>query len=193
MSFNHNNGAYTMDDTGSDSSQLGLIHVITGDGKGKTTSAIGMALRAAGHGFHTLIIQYMKKGWDYGEFKALKAIPQITIVQYGTPELVDKNNLKKIDLEEAKAALKRSRQAIHEENWDILILDEINVAVDFGLVAEQEVIELIKQKPKKLELILTGRYSPPSFIELADYHTEINVYKHPYLDAQILARKGVEF
>jgi cob(I)alamin adenosyltransferase len=182
-----------MDDTRADSSQLGLIHVITGHGKGKTTSALGLALRAAGHGFNTLIIQFMKKGWDYGEIKALAAIPQINIAQYGTPELVDKNNPKKIDFEEAEAALKRSKQAICEENWDVVILDEINVAVDFGLIVEQEVIELIKQKPKKLELIFTGRYCPTSFIELADYHTEIVVHKHPYENHQILARKGIEF
>lgn len=173
-------------------SELGLIHVISGNGKGKTTSALGLALRAAGHGFRTLIIQLMKKGWDYGELKAIDQIPQITIIQYGTPEFVDKKNPRKIDFEEAKAALNRAKQAIFDEVWDILILDEINVAIDFGLILEQEVIDLLKRKPKKLEIILTGRYASDKIISLADYYSEVCEKKHPY-QQNIVARKGVEF
>ena len=173
-------------------SQLGLIHVISGDGKGKTTSALGLALRAAGHGFRTLMIQFMKKGWDYGELTAVKGIPEININQFGTPEFVDKENPKKIDFDEAKAALDRARVAIVDENWDFLILDEINVAIDFNLLSETEVLDLIKQKPKNLELVLTGRNAPDSLIQLADYYIEICEHKHPY-QMDILARKGVEF
>ncbi|MFX0014700.1 MAG: cob(I)yrinic acid a,c-diamide adenosyltransferase [Promethearchaeota archaeon] len=172
--------------------QLGLIHVISGNGKGKTTSALGLALRAAGHGFRSLIIQFMKKGWDYGELKVIKNIPEITVLQYGTPEFIDKENPKKIDLDEAKAALDRARIAITDENWDILILDEINVALDFKLISENEVIDIIKQKPKNLELVLTGRDASNEIIELADYYTEICERKHPY-QRKILARKGVEY
>ncbi len=175
-----------------DASQLGLIHVISGDGKGKTTSALGLAIRAAGHGFRTLIIQFMKKGWDYGELKTLDAISQITIVQYGTPEFVDRENPQPIDFIEAKAALDRARVAIFEENWDLLILDEINVALDFKLISEKEVVDLLKQKPKNLELVLTGREASNNIIELADYFTEITNRKHPY-QRKIIARKGVEF
>ncbi|UCG04404.1 MAG: cob(I)yrinic acid a,c-diamide adenosyltransferase [Candidatus Heimdallarchaeota archaeon] len=173
-------------------SNLGLIHVITGDGKGKTTSALGLALRAAGHGFHSLIIQFMKKGWDYGELKALQNIPEISILQFGTPEFVDKENPKKIDLDEAKAALDRARIAITNEKWNILILDEIIVALDFKLISEKQVIDVIKQKPKNLELVLTGREASNAIIELADYYTEICEHKHPY-QRKILARKGVEY
>ena len=173
-------------------SQLGFIHVISGNGKGKTTSALGLALRAAGHGFCTLMISFMKKGWDYGELKAIKAIPEIIIIQYGTPEFVDKENPKKIDLDEAKAALDRARIAMTKENWDILILDEINVAMDFNLISENDVIDLIKQKPKNLELVLTGRDASNNIIELADYYIEICERKHPY-QKNILARKGVEY
>lgn len=173
-------------------SNLGLIHIITGDGKGKTTSALGLALRAAGHGFRVLFISFMKKGWDYGELKALVAIPEITLVQFGTPEFVDKDNPKEIDLQEAQAALARARKALEEEEWDMLILDEVNVALDFRLISVAVVIELIKQKPKKLEVVLTGRNAPPSLVALADYHTEILSHKHPY-QQDILARKGVEF
>lgn len=176
----------------SEASQLGLIHVISGNGKGKTTSALGLALRAAGHGFRTLIIQFMKKGWDYGELKAVEAVSAITIIQYGTPEFVDKENPMKIDLDEARAALDRARIAITNENWDFLILDEINVAMDFKLISEDEVIDLIKQKPKNLELVLTGRDASNNIIELADYYIEMCERKHPY-QKNILARKGVEF
>ncbi|MHA2226623.1 MAG: cob(I)yrinic acid a,c-diamide adenosyltransferase [Candidatus Hodarchaeales archaeon] len=174
------------------SSELGLIHVITGDGKGKTTSALGLALRAAGHSYNTLIIQFMKKGWDYGELKILDTIPQITIIQYGTPEFVDRAALKKIDLDEARAALARARKAILEERWDILILDEINVAIDFNLISETDILDLIKQKPSNLELVLTGRNASNNIIDRADYHTEIHERKHPY-QKNILARKGVEY
>ncbi len=181
-----------MDEKGIEKSQLGLIHVISGNGKGKTTSALGLALRAAGHGFHSLIIQFMKKGWDYGELKVIQDIPEITILQYGTPDFVDKENPKKIDLDEAKAALDRAHIAITDEKWDILILDEINVALDFKLVSEKQVIDVIKQKPKNLELVLTGRDASNAIIELADYYTEICERKHPY-QRKILARKGVEY
>ena len=173
-------------------SKLGLIHVISGTGKGKTTSALGLALRAAGHNFQTLIIQFMKKGWNYGELKAIDLIPQITIIQYGTPEFVDKKNPLKIDFDEAKAALDRTKIAMFKESWDILVLDEINVAIDFRLVSEDEVIELLKRKPKKLEIILTGRYATDKIISLADYYNEVCEKKHPY-QQNILARKGVEF
>ena len=173
-------------------SDLGLIHVISGDGKGKTTSSLGLALRAAGHGFRTLIIQLMKKGWNYGELTAIQNIPQITIEQFGTPEFVDKKSPKEIDYKEAEAAINRIKQAIFNETWDILILDEINVAIDFNLVSEDEVIDLLKRKPKKLEVILTGRDATDNIISLADYHTEVCEKKHPY-QQNILARKGVEF
>jgi cob(I)alamin adenosyltransferase len=175
-----------------ESSQLGYTHVMTGDGKGKTTSALGLALRAAGHGFKVLIIQWMKKGWKYGELRALTAIPEITLEQYGTPEFVDRDKPKEIDITEAMAALTRTRTAMEKEEWDVLILDEINVALDFGLISEEEVVELIKQKPKKLEVVLTGRNALTSIVALADYHTEILSHKHPY-QQEILARKGVEY
>ncbi|MFX1285096.1 MAG: cob(I)yrinic acid a,c-diamide adenosyltransferase [Promethearchaeota archaeon] len=181
-----------MTDKSPDTSQLGLVHVISGDGKGKTTSALGLAFRAAGHGFRTLIIQFMKKGWIYGELQAIKDIPEIEIIQFGTPEFVDKAKPRKIDFDEARAALDRTRVAITDEKWDLLILDEINVALDFKLISENDVIDLIKQKPKNLELILTGRDASNSIIELADYYTEICERKHPY-QRKILARKGVEY
>ena len=170
----------------------GLIHVISGNGKGKTTSALGLALRASGHGLKTIIIQFMKKGWDYGELTSLDLIPLITIVQFGTPDFVDKNKPKDIDLQEAKAGLAYAESIILKEDFDILILDEINIAIDFGLVSEEEVLRILQQKPKKLEVLLTGRYASPALIEIADYYTEVSTPKHPF-QIGVLARKGIEF
>jgi cob(I)alamin adenosyltransferase len=169
--------------------------VITGDGKGKTTSALGIALRAAGHGFKTLIIQFMKKGWDYGELFAVNSFSNIQIVQYGTPEFVDKSQPNPIDFEEAEKALTRAKLEIgrnKDMSWNIIVLDEINVALEYNLLSVQDVVDVLNTKPKKLELILTGRNAPEQIIECADYHTVIQSYKHPF-QKNILARKGVEF
>jgi cob(I)alamin adenosyltransferase len=171
---------------------LGFIHVITGDGKGKTTSALGIALRAAGHNFKTLMIQFMKKGWDYGELHAVRSIPNIQIVQYGTPDFVDKTNPLLIDFQEAEAGLNRFKQEMMSNEWNIIILDEINVALDYQLISEEAVINHLKAKPKNLEIILTGRSASSRIIEMADYYTLIQSIKHPY-QQEILARKGVEF
>ena len=171
---------------------LGCIHVITGDGKGKTTSALGIALRAAGHNFKTLMIQFMKKGWDYGELHAVRLITNIQIVQYGTPNFVDKTNPLPIDFQEAEAGLERFKEEMKNGKWDIIILDEINVALDYQLISEDVVIEYLKAKPKNLEIILTGRSASSAIIDMADYYTLIQSLKHPY-QQEILARKGVEF
>ena len=171
---------------------LGCIHVITGDGKGKTTSALGIALRAAGHNFKTLMIQFMKKGWDYGELHVVRLIPNIQIVQYGTPDFVDKTNPLPIDFQEAEAGLKRFEKEMKGEEWNIIILDEVIVALDYQLISEEAVIDHLKAKPKNLEIILTGRSASSTIIELADYYTLIQSVKHPY-QQKILARKGVEF
>ncbi len=125
----------------------GFIHVISGNGKVKTTSALGLALRASGHGLKTVIIQFMKKGWEYGELTSLDLIPLIKIVQFGTPDFVDKNNPKDIDFKEARAGLTYTESIISQEALDILILDEINVAVDFGLISEEELLSILQQKP----------------------------------------------
>ncbi|PWI47599.1 cob(I)yrinic acid a,c-diamide adenosyltransferase [Candidatus Heimdallarchaeota archaeon B3_Heim] len=181
----------TQDKQASPSLTLGCIHVITGDGKGKTTSALGLALRAAGHDLKTLMIQFMKKGWDYGELRAVQSFPNIQIIQYGTPDFVNKANPLPIDFQEAQAALAHFKKEL-SNNWDIIILDEVNVALDYHLISEQEVLDLLERKPKNLEVILTGRYASQAIIDLADYYTTIQSVKHPY-QHNINARKGVEF
>ncbi len=170
----------------------GLIQVYTGDGKGKTTAALGLALRAAGHGFKVYIIQFMK-GWPhYGELKAVEFLPGVTLRQFGGPHFVDRNNPSPEDIRMAREALQEARRAMLSGDYDIVILDEINVALDFGLIPLEEVIALLEEKPEGVELVLTGRNAHPEIIRRAHLVTEMKEVKHPYREG-ISARKGIEF
>ncbi|MCS7286184.1 MAG: cob(I)yrinic acid a,c-diamide adenosyltransferase [Anaerolineae bacterium] len=170
----------------------GLIEVYTGDGKGKTTAALGLALRAAGHGLKTCIIQFMK-GWpNYGELKSVGNIPEITLRQFGGPHFVDRNNPSLQDIEMAHEALEEARRAMLSGQYDIIVLDEINVALDFGLLSLEEVIALLEEKPEGVELILTGRNAHPEIIKRAHLVTEMKEVKHPYREG-IVARKGIDY
>ena len=169
---------------------LGLIQIYTGKGKGKTTAALGLAVRAVGHNFKVAIIHFMKI-WDYGEVKSLRKLG-IDLFRYGTTELIDPKNPSPIDYEEANKALLKAEKVIEKSDYDILILDEINVAIDFNLIPLKRVIDLIDKKPNKLELVLTGRNCPQELIERADLVSFINEIKHPYQKG-IEARKGIEF
>ena len=171
---------------------LGMIHVYTGDGKGKTTSSLGLGLRAAGHGFKVYMIQFMKGQINYGELESTKLIPNFEIRQFGRPDFVDKNNPEEIDIQLAKEGLAHAKKIISAGDIDMLILDEVNVAVEWGLFSYREIIDIIKNKPKNMELVLTGRHAPREFIELADTVTEMKEIKHPYMEG-ITARKGIEF
>ncbi len=171
--------------------EKGCIHVYTGNGKGKTTSAIGLGVRAAGAGLKVHMLQFMK-GRRYCELNILDIINNFTYSQYGRDEFVNKNNPEKIDVDLAQKGLKQAIELIKSNNYDMIILDEINVAIDFNLIAIEEVIKLIKEKPEKLELILTGRYANPKIIKLADYVTEMLEIIHPYQKG-IQARKGFDF
>src|SRR5665647_610032 len=160
--------------------EKGLVFVYTGNGKGKTTAALGLAIRAIGYGRKVLIIQFMK-GRDYGETLALeKYLPSITLYKCGQDSFVMKNNLSPLDIELAQKGLDRAREAVYSESYDLVILDEINVAINFKLLPLQEVLDLIKNKPEKLDLGLTGRYAAPEIIELADLVTEMKEIKHPF-------------
>lgn len=180
-----------MNNKKSESTHQGLVQLYTGNGKGKTSAALGLGLRAAGHGFEVYMIQFMKGQINYGELEAVKHIPNFTIQQFGRPDFVDKANPAPEDIKYAKEALERARELIKVGSVDFLILDEVNVAIDFGLISEKEVIALIKSRPPHMELILTGRYAPPSLIEIADLVSEIKEVKHPYQQG-VAARKGVE-
>ncbi len=169
----------------------GMIHVYTGDGKGKTTAALGLGLRAAGHGQRVLMIQFMKGRTNYGELEAAKLIPGFTIVQFGRPDFVDKNNPDPRDIEGAREALGYAGEAMKLRSCDILILDELNVALDFGLVTLDQARELISSKPEETELVITGRNAPQELIELADLVTEMREVRHYYRKG-VPARKGIE-
>ncbi len=170
----------------------GLVIVITGDGKGKTTSAFGQALRAVGQGYNVFVLQFMK-GKKYGEFIAAEEyLPRLTIRMSGLDSFVMRNNPAAIDIELAQKGLAAAKKAINSGKYDMVILDEINVALDFKLIDLQEVIDIIKNKPAGLDLILTGRYAPAEIIELADTVSEIQEVKHHYSKG-IKDRAGIEY
>jgi len=173
--------------------EKGLIQVYTGNGKGKTTAALGLALRAAGHGLKTLMIQFMKGNIQYGELESAKMLsPFLTIQQMGRETFVSKTNPDPVDIEWAKRGLALAKEAMLSGTYDILILDEINVAVDFNLISLSEVLQLLGSKPASMELVLTGRYASPEIIEKADLVTEMVERKHHYQKG-VKARKGIEF
>ncbi len=170
----------------------GFIQVYTGNGKGKTTASLGLALRAAGHGYKTIIIQFMKGKIDYGELKAEKFLePYLKIVQAGGPHFIKRGSPSEEDIKMAYQGLETARQAFKEGQFDIVILDELNVAIDFGLININHALELIKQKPLNVELIITGRYVKQEIIDIADLVTEMKEIKH-YYQKGVLARNGIE-
>ncbi len=170
----------------------GLIQVYTGDGKGKTTASLGLALRAAGHGYKTIVIQFMKGKIDYGELKAQKMLePYFKIVQAGGPHFIKKGSPSGEDIKMAHDGIETAMKAFSEGTYDIVILDELNVAIDFGLITIKEAIDLIAQKPSPVELIITGRYAKQEIIDRADLVTEMKEIKH-YYHKGIQARDGIE-
>ena len=169
----------------------GLIQVYTGDGKGKTTAALGLALRAAGRNMKVLIVQFMKK-WDYGELHSVKLIPNITLETFGTKEFVYKGKAKKIDYEEAEKAFSFGIKGMQSGNYDIVIFDELNMALYYELLDLKEVVKKIMEKPQNVEVIITGRRAPQEIIEIADLVTEMREIKHPYQKG-VEARIGIEY
>ncbi|MDI3475187.1 MAG: cob(I)alamin adenosyltransferase [Thermococcaceae archaeon] len=170
--------------------KLGLVHIYTGNGKGKTTAALGLAVRMLGSGGRVMIIQFMKAPDVYGEQKKIKECGA-AIESFGLPKFVH-GKPDPDDIEAAKKALQRSKEVVSSGEWDLVILDEICVALGFGMLDLSEVRELIEKKAPNTELVLTGRYCPEELFDVADYVTEMREVKHPY-QRGILARKGVEF
>jgi cob(I)alamin adenosyltransferase len=170
----------------------GLVQIFTGNGKGKTTAALGTILRAAGHGLRTFIVFFMKGDYEYGEYDTLRKLPNIDMRQSGFRRFTDPLNIKPEDKEQAESALTAAREAMLSGNYDLVVLDEVNVALNYKLIKLEEVIELINKKPENVELILTGRYADNKIIEMADLVTEMVKVKHPY-DKGISARKGIEY
>ena len=172
--------------------EKGLIQVYTGNGKGKTTAALGLALRAVGHDLKVLFIQFMKGNIDYGELESSKKLsPYLTIKQMGRKTFVSKANPDPIDIKLAQDGFALAKKAISNEEYDIVILDEINVAIDYGLIPLSDLLHLLDTKPKGIELILTGRNAKPEIIDKADLVTEMVERKH-YYKKGVSARKGIE-
>jgi cob(I)alamin adenosyltransferase len=170
----------------------GLVIVITGNGKGKTTSAFGQALRAVGQGYKIFIMQFMK-GRDYGEFVAAKKyLPRLTVRRSGLDSFVMRDKPAPVDIELARQGFELAKKAIASGKYNMVILDEINVAIDFNLIPLEEMIRLIKNKPPGLDLILTGRYAAKEIIKLADTVSEVKEIKHHYT-AGIKDRAGIEY
>jgi cob(I)alamin adenosyltransferase len=169
-----------------------MIHIYTGNGKGKTTAALGIALRAVGHGLKVIMIQFMKGKIDYGELKSAGQLSNFTIEQYGRPDFVNPDNPDKEDIRLANEAFARVRQVTMSCEYDIVILDEVNVAVNYGLIKSKDVIDLFDRKPSKVTLVLTGRRMPEEFAQYADVITECREIKH-YFSKGVQAQKGLEY
>ncbi len=170
----------------------GYIQVYTGNGKGKTTAALGLALRAAGHGFRVYIGQFLK-GQVYGELRsARKLAPFITIEQFGRKGFIHvTENPEDEDIDRARQGLRKCLKAMLSRKFQVIVLDEINVALHFRLLAEKDVHDFLDQKPPDVEVILTGRYAPASLIKRADLVTEMKEKKH-YYSRGVRARPGIE-
>jgi len=172
--------------------EKGLVQVYTGNGKGKSSAAFGLALRAIGRGLKVYIIQFIKGGFDYGELYIVDKLPNLTLKAFGRGRFVTEKPPGKVDVELAEEALALSEQVVKSGEYDIVILDEINVALNLKLIRTEKAVELIKNKPKHVELVLTGRQAPNEIIEAADLVTEMREVKHPY-NKGFQARKGIEY
>lgn len=170
----------------------GLVQVFTGGGKGKTSAALGVAMRASGHGLRVHITFFMKGDYPYGEQSVLALLPGITVARFGQREFVDPANVKPEEEEQARQALEDARRAVFSGEYDLVIMDEINVAAAWKLIDVDEVVRLIGQKPEDVEVILTGRYADKRIVDMADLVTEMTEIKHPYRTG-ISSRKGIDY
>ena len=174
----------------------GLILINTGNGKGKTTAALGLALRAAGHNLKVLILQFIKGSWKTGEAKIIEKLkPFIEIEQLGKGFINFKNDkpiVTQEQIDNAKKSFKYASDKINSNRYDIVILDEINNLISYGLLKVEDVTSLIKNKPAKLSIVLTGRNAPEELIDIADTVTEMKEIKHVF-SGGIKARKGIEY
>jgi cob(I)alamin adenosyltransferase len=168
----------------------GYIHIYTGNGKGKTTAAIGLAVRAAGAGKKVFIAQFVK-GMHYAELDSLKRFPEIEIKQFGLDCFIKQKPTEK-DIEAARTGLNEVTAVIQNNSHNIVILDEICIALFYNLFGVDEVLSLLRNKPGEMEIILTGRYAPSELINIADLVTEMKELKH-YYTSGVQAREGIEF
>lgn len=172
--------------------EKGFIQVYTGNGKGKSTAAIGQAVRAAGFGLKTYFVMFMKE-FPYNEIKSLEKLKDhITLVQVGKDDFVyEKVPPSEAEKSKIKNALAKAKGKMLSGKYDLIVLDEIFVSIYFGLITKEEVIAFINEKPDHVELVLTGRYCPQEIIDKADLVTEMKEVKH-YYEKGVIARRGIE-
>jgi len=170
----------------------GLVEIFTGNGKGKTSAALGVVMRALGHGLKAHIVYFMKGDYPYGERNTLAQLPNVSFESFGHEYFIDPQNVKAEEREQARQALAAARRAISSGDFDLVVLDELNLAIAWKLLDINEVIRLIAQKPANVELILTGRQADERLIERADLVTEMVEVKHP-LQKGVKARKGFDY
>ncbi len=170
----------------------GLLIVFTGEGKGKTSAALGMVLRAAGHSMDVGIFQFIKGTGKYGEIEAIKRLPTVDLFRVGGGFVGHKED-KSRDIELAQAGWKKASKAILEGQYDMVVLDEINYAFHYGLIDPDEVLSVLEKRPPYIHVILTGRYAPQNIIDTADLVTEMKLIKHHFVDKDIKAQRGIEF
>ncbi len=176
-------------------SEKGLVIVYTGNGKGKTTAALGMALRAIGYDHKVCMLQFIKGSWHYGEIDSSKKLePNFELIPVGKGfvGILDDNSPREEHEKYAAEAVKICREKIFSGKYDIVILDEVNYAINLDLIDVQEIIKIIKEKPSELDLVLTGRNVKDEIVELADLVTEMKEIKHPFKSG-IKAKKGIDF
>ena len=176
-------------------SKDGLVIVYTGNGKGKTTAALGLALRAIGYEHKVCMLQFIKGSWHYGEMDSSKKLEpnfELIAIGKGFVGILDDNSPREEHEKYAAEALRICREKIFSEKYNVVILDEVNYAINLGLIDVQEIIKIIKEKPSSLDLVLTGRDAKEEIIELADLVTEMKEIKHPFKSG-IKAKKGIDF
>jgi cob(I)alamin adenosyltransferase len=169
----------------------GLIIVHTGDGKGKTTAALGIALRACGYGMKVIMLQFFKGKWKYGELRSAPKLGTLEIQPMGQGFTWESKDVE-VDKAMVRAAWQAAKEKILSGNYDIVILDEINYALSYGFLPVEDIVDFLKNKPAMLHVILTGRDAKPEIIEIADLVTEMRQIKHPF-EQGISAQKGIEF
>lgn len=172
----------------------GLIIVNTGPGKGKTTAAMGTALRAVGNGMKVLMLQFLKGSWHYGELDAVKAFGDNFVMKQMGRGFVKVGGAETDpeDIRLVEEAWEEARQAINSGKWDLVILDEINYAISYGMLDAAKVADALKHKPEQVHVILTGRNAHPTIVELADTVTEMKQVKHAY-EKGVMAQRGIEY
>jgi len=171
--------------------EKGFIQVYTGNGKGKTGAAFGLALRAIGRGLRVCVVQFIKGGFDYGESYVVGRLPLLEMAAYGRGKFITERPTAE-DVAEAKRAFDHAKAAIQNGKFDIVILDEVNVAMHLGLLLVSDLVEVLKKRPSQVEVILTGRYAPEEIVNMADLVTEMREIKHPFAQG-VKARKGIEY